>query len=86
MSTEDQRKAAAAVLVQSEPMPLDSVKVAGPDFNALKQAATERGSGITVDELLASMYTTGFQASSLGKAIEVVDQMVGLRTLAGVGL
>lgn len=74
---EDQLKAAAAVLVQSEAMPLDSVKVQGPDFGQLRQAASSRQHGITVDELLASMYTTGFQASSLGKAVEVVEQMVG---------
>ena len=77
MAEKDQLKAAAAVLVPSEPMPYDAVKVIGADFDRLKGDATSRGYGITVDELLASMYTTGFQGSSLGKAVEVIDQMVG---------
>lgn len=73
---DDQQKAAAAVLVQSQPMPLDAVKVVGADFEKLSSAAKDRGTGITVDELLASMYTTGFQASGLGKAVEVINEMV----------
>lgn len=76
MSGEDQAKAAAAVLVKSEPMPYDSVKVAGMDFDSVRAKAATRGYGISVDELMASMYTTGFQASSLGKAAEVIEQMV----------
>lgn len=73
---EDHTKAAAAVLVSSEAMPHDAVKVVGADFNLLKAKAMETGSGITVDDLLASMATTGFQASSLGQAIKVIDEMV----------
>lgn len=76
MSSEDQEKAAAAVLVESEPMPSDSVRVAGIDFDAIQQKARERGSGISIDDLVAAMYTTGFQASSLGKAVDVINHMV----------
>lgn len=72
----DQVKAAAAVLVQSDPMPYDAVKVTGTEFNKLGEAVKKRGHGITVEELLESMYTTGFQASALGKAVEIIEQMV----------
>lgn len=75
-SVEDQEKAAAAVLVESEPMPEDAIKIAGIDFNSMQTKSRERGYGITVDEIMSSMCTTGFQASSLGKAIDVIEQMV----------
>ena len=76
MSEQDEKTAAAAVLVQSEPMPADAIKVEGTDFTRLQKESVARGSGITVDELLSSMATTGFQATSLGKAVEVIEQMV----------
>lgn len=62
-------KAVDAVLVQSAPMPEGSVKVKGIDFNDYA------GRPITVDELVRNMTNMGFQASSLGKAIEIVDKM-----------
>lgn len=45
---------------------VDFVKVAGYDFNR----------GLDLAELLKSFSTTGFQASNLGDAIDVVNQMV----------
>lgn len=63
-------KAVDAVLVQSQPMPEGSVKVKGIDFDHYA------GKSITVDELVRNMSNMGFQASSLGKAIEIVDKMV----------
>ncbi|ORY87721.1 putative deoxyhypusine synthase [Protomyces lactucae-debilis] len=61
-------------------MPEDSVQVQGLDFNKLQQDAARRGYGITVDELLASMTTTGFQATSVGRAAEVIEQMLAWRS------
>ncbi|KAN0116046.1 DHS-like NAD/FAD-binding domain containing protein [Russula decolorans] len=57
--------ASAAILKQSEPVPDDAVAVQGPDFD-------ERP---TLDTLLASYERIGFQANSLGKAINIVNKM-----------
>lgn len=42
------------------------IKIEGYDFNR----------GVNYSELLSSMVSTGFQASNLGDAIQVVNQMV----------
>ena len=55
----------AAVFVASQPVPEDAVKVKGPDFNSPQ----------TRDSLLGSFATTGFQATELSRAIEIVQQM-----------
>lgn len=75
-SDEDQLKAAAAVLVRSTSMPAGSLEVKGADFDAMRQK-TKTDGAITVNDLLSSMRTTGFQATSLGKAVDVIDSMVG---------
>ena len=59
--------ASAAVLKQSEPVPDEAVAVQGPNFD-------ERP---TLDTLLDSYERIGFQANSLGKAINIVNKMVG---------
>ncbi|EPS37843.1 hypothetical protein H072_8455 [Dactylellina haptotyla CBS 200.50] len=58
-----------AVLVHSAPMPEGSVPVKGIDWNDYA------GKDITVDDLVRNMSNMGFQASSLGKAVEIVDKM-----------
>ncbi|RUP48808.1 DHS-like NAD/FAD-binding domain-containing protein [Jimgerdemannia flammicorona] len=57
--------ATEAVLVQSMEMPAGSIKVHGPDFNR----------NLSLHELLSSFNTMGFQASALGKAIDIVNKM-----------
>ncbi|CAO3683554.1 unnamed protein product [Umbelopsis vinacea] len=54
-----------AVLVQSEEMPEDTPLIEGPDFNK----------DLSLSELLASYKHMGFQASGLGKAIDIVNNM-----------
>ena len=61
--------AADAVLVQSQPMPEDSVKVTGYDFNK----------GIDHHELLKSYLTSGFQATNFGLAVEQINAMIAKR-------
>lgn len=75
---DDQSKAAAAVLVQSDDMPKDSIKVVGADFDTIKAKINTDGSKcpISVDDLLSSYYTTGFQGSSIGKAVQIINNMV----------
>lgn len=70
MSNTDQETAAAAVLVQSEPMPADAQKVEELDFNKHKEKP------ITVEELIAGMTNMGFQASSIGEAVKIINGMV----------
>ncbi|KAH7107968.1 Deoxyhypusine synthase [Auriculariales sp. MPI-PUGE-AT-0066] len=57
--------AAAAVLKQSEPLPADAQTVIGPDFEQAPDLQT----------LLRSYERIGFQATSFGRAIEIVNKM-----------
>lgn len=59
----------AAVLKPSEPVPHSSISVVGPDFDQ----------DISLDVLLRSYERIGFQANSLGKAIDIVNRMVRRR-------
>ena len=61
---------AAAVLVKSEEMPAGSKQVEELDFNAFA------GSKITVEDLIAGMTNMGFQASSIGEAVKIINDMV----------
>ncbi|KAJ2962307.1 hypothetical protein NQZ79_g2544 [Umbelopsis isabellina] len=54
-----------AVLVQSEEMPADTPLITGPDFNKV----------LNLTQLLESYKLMGFQASGLGKAIDIVNKM-----------
>lgn len=56
----------ATVFKESENLEGKSIKIEGYDFNQ----------GINYSKLLGSMVSTGFQASNLGDAIEVVNKMV----------
>ena len=60
--------ASAAVLKPSEPVPEEAIAVQGPNFD-------ER---LSLDSLLGSYERIGFQANSLGKAINIVNKMVRL--------
>ena len=68
MLTEDERPpgATAAVLAPSAPIPQDAVPVVGPNFEGKVDLAS----------LLQSYNTIGFQASSFGEAVNIVNQMV----------
>jgi len=58
--------AAAAILQRSEPLPDSAISVDGPDF--------ERD--LSLQQLLQSYERIGFQANSLGQAINIVNRMV----------
>jgi len=58
--------AAAAVLVQSEKLPADAPTVQGPDFEQ----------PLDLQGLLKSYERIGFQATSFGHAIGIVNKMV----------
>ena len=58
--------AVEAVLVRSQGMPDGSQTVRGYDFN----------NGVDYHKLFRSFSRTGFQATSVGKAIEEIDKMV----------
>ncbi|KAJ3292888.1 hypothetical protein HK104_004926 [Borealophlyctis nickersoniae] len=61
--------AAAAVLVQSVSMPEGTSQVSGYDFNK----------GINYEELFKSYIRTGYQATSVGQAIEEINRMIRWR-------
>lgn len=56
----------STVFKESDSLKGKCVKIEGYDFNQ----------GVNYSQLLRSMVSTGFQASNLGDAIEVVNQMV----------
>jgi deoxyhypusine synthase len=58
--------AQAAILKESEPVPSDAVPVRGPDFE----------SQISLQGFLKSYENIGFQATSFGRAVEIVNHMV----------
>jgi deoxyhypusine synthase len=58
--------AAAAVLVQSHPVPDDAVPIKGPNFDT----------PLDLNTLLGGYERIGFQATSLGRAINIVNKMV----------
>lgn len=60
----------AAVLVPSNEMPEGSQKVEELDFNKFA------GRPITVDDLIGGMNNMGFQASSIGEAVRIINDMV----------
>jgi deoxyhypusine synthase len=66
MSSSIPNGASAAILKHSEPVPDEAVAVQGPNFD-------ERP---TLETLLDSYERIGFQANSLGKAINIVNKMV----------
>jgi len=56
----------STVFKESENLAGKCLQIEGYDFNR----------GVDYQQLLRSMLTTGFQASNLGEAIQVVNQMV----------
>ncbi|TGO46674.1 hypothetical protein BCON_0312g00020 [Botryotinia convoluta] len=58
-----------AVLVPSNEMPVNAQKVEELDFNKFA------GRPITVDDLLSGMNNMGFQASSIGEAVRIINDM-----------
>ena len=66
MVTDVPAAVSAAILQPSEPVPDTAVSVRGPDFDA----------NLSLQDLLKSYERIGFQASNLGKAINIVNGMV----------
>lgn len=61
-----------AVLKPSDPIPEGAVPVKGLDFDAFADR------NVTVAELVENLAKVGFQASSIGQAVDIVNGMVGL--------
>ena len=59
-----------AVLKPSEPVPADAKEVQGIDFNDYAQRS------ITVEELMGGYARMGFQATAIGEAVRIVNDMV----------
>jgi hypothetical protein len=73
-TTSPPSNATDAVLKPSEPVPEDSTEVQGIEFNDYADRA------ITVEELVAGYASMGFQATAVGEAVRIVNDMVsGLR-------
>jgi hypothetical protein len=70
--SKEQETARSAVFVESTPdSGLLGDKVKGFDFSIRRPDG-----GVDFDALLGSYYTTGFQATSFGKAVEEINKMV----------
>jgi deoxyhypusine synthase len=59
-----------AVLKPSDPVPDDAIPVKGLDFDDFKDR------NITVAELVENLKNVGFQATSIGRAVDIVNGMV----------
>ena len=62
--------AADAVLKPSDPVPERAIPVKGIDFDAYADR------NVTVAELVSGMTNMGFQASSIGQAVRIINAMV----------
>lgn len=62
--------ATEAVLKPSESMPKGSKQVEGIDFDQYREKK------MTVEELVAGMTNMGFQATSIGDAVRIINEMV----------
>lgn len=67
-----------AVLVKSDEMPKDAQQVEELDFNKIKGP-------ITAEDLFLGTRNMGFQASSIGEAIRIINDMVSYRGPQYVG-
>lgn len=67
-----------AVLVKSVEMPEGTQKVEELDFNKFK------GRSITAEDLYLGMRNMGFQASSVGEAIRIINDMVSAGRIAAL--
>ncbi len=65
MKETDKLKIAQKNILRTSAKPKEYIAIKGYDFNK----------GVNYDELLNSFTTTGFQASNLGKAIEIIKKM-----------
>lgn len=65
--------ASEAILVKSDEMPPGSQRVQELDFNKLS------GRSVTVDDLVEGMTHMGFQASAIGEAIRIINEMRAYR-------
>lgn len=68
--------AKASVLVYSEPILDNAVKVIGLDHNKYPTHKDTGMTSLTIEDLIKSMYTTGFQATNLALAVDIINQMV----------
>ena len=59
-----------AVLKPSDEMPAGSQKVEELDFNKFA------GRSVTAEDLISGMSNMGFQASSMGEAVRIINDMV----------
>lgn len=64
-----------AVLKPSEPVPEGAKEVQGIDFNQYAKRS------ITVEELVGGYANMGFQATSVGEAVRIINDMVSRRRL-----
>lgn len=66
--------ATGAVLKTSDPVPESAVPVKGLDFDAFADR------NVTVAELVENLANVGFQATSIGQAVDIVNGMVRILT------
>jgi deoxyhypusine synthase len=69
-TTSPPSNATDAVLKPSEPVPEGSREVQGIDFNDYAERA------ITVEELVGGYANMGFQATAVGEAVRIINDMV----------
>jgi deoxyhypusine synthase len=79
-STSAPSGATDAVLKPSDPVPEGSRQVQGIDFNQYASRS------ITVEELVGGYANMGFQATSVGEAVRIINNMVSCLRLVSSGM
>ena len=72
MANQPPSNATDAVLKPSDTVPADAREVQGIDFNDYAQRS------ITVEELMGGYARMGFQATAIGEAVRIVNDMVSV--------
>ncbi|KAG4304247.1 hypothetical protein PORY_002428 [Pneumocystis oryctolagi] len=71
----DFETAKASVLVCSQPVLENAVKVIGLDHNKYPTHKDTGMTSLSIEDLIKSMYTTGFQATNLALAVNIINEM-----------
>ncbi|EMR09261.1 deoxyhypusine synthase [Pneumocystis murina B123] len=69
----------ASVLIHSEPIFKNAVRVVGLDHNKYSSNKKADATNLTIEDLVESMYTTGFQATNFALAVNIINEMKNWR-------
>ncbi|KAG4302449.1 hypothetical protein PCANB_001256 [Pneumocystis canis] len=78
--TENIEIARASIFVYSEPIIKNGIKIMGLDHNQYPTNKETNMSSVSIEELIKTMYSTGFQATNLAIAVDIINEMRNWRS------